>query len=44
MASLFGLVRVDALDWLYIGAVAGILALFYRYIQPHIDKVSIGQA
>jgi P-type Ca2+ transporter type 2C len=44
IANLFGLVRVDFLDWVYIVAVGGLLALFYRYIQPYIDRLSKGQA
>lgn len=44
LSNLFGLVRVDALDWIYIAAVSGLLGLSYKFIQPHIDKLSPGEA
>ncbi len=44
LSNLFGLVRVDLLDWIYILAVAGLLGLFYKFIQPQIDRLSPGEA
>lgn len=43
-SGLFGLVRVDLLDWIYIIAVSGLLGLFYKFIQPQIDRLSPGEA
>ncbi len=43
-SNLFGLVRVDMLDWVYIIAVSGLLGLFYKFIQPQIDRLSPGEA
>ncbi len=43
-SNLFGLVRVDLLDWVYIIAVSGLLGLFYKFIQPQIDRLSPGEA
>lgn len=43
-AKIFGLGGVDLLDWIYIGAVSGLLALFYKYIQPYIDRLSPGES
>ena len=44
LSNLFGLVQVDLLDWVYIFAVAGLLGLFYKFIQPRIDRLSPGEA
>lgn len=44
LSELFGLVRVDLLDWIYIFAVSGLLGLFYKFIQPQIDRLSPGEA
>jgi P-type Ca2+ transporter type 2C len=43
-AKIFGLGGVDLLDWAYIAIVSGLLALFYKYIQPYIDRLSPGEA
>jgi P-type Ca2+ transporter type 2C len=43
-ANLFGVTGIDFLDWVYIFAVSGILALVYKSIQHRIDKLSPGEA
>ncbi len=44
LSNLFGLVQVDLLDWVYIAAVSGLLALLYKFLQPQIDRLSPGEA